>query len=1085
MRLRRFLAFLLVCSMSLFWLPACQTSDDDSDSDSDTVTLSSIAVTPAGASLGKGGSQQYTATGTYSNATTEDLTTKASWTSSDTAKATVSDVSTDTNNPKGLVSAIGTGSATITATYSGVSGDTTVTITSATLSSVQVTPLHPSLVLAVTPRKQFKATGIYTDGTKLDLSEYVTWSSSDTAKATISNNAGQRGLVSNLTAGSTTIKAIFKDTSNDVSGDTILTLTGDTLSSLDVSPLNPSLANGTTLQFTATAVVTDGTTQKTQNITSEVVWTTDTTDDARVSNSVDSIGLATAIDPGSTNVNAAFGSTTATASTLSVTNAALNKLQILPANPSLTIGIEYPLNAKGVYTDGTVYTNQDLTDKVVWSSSDANVATICNAAACKGKVSPVAAGTATITANMPGSITATSSVTVKAATLTLAEIQVTPTNPSIYSGTTQKFTATGIYTDGSDTFHEDISETVVWSSSAETVAMVSNEAGSRGTVRNRSAGTATISARLGTVTGSSSLTILASTMALSAIEVSPANPTIVLGMKQPFRAMGIFSDGTSTAIRDITEEVIWTSGTTTVARISNAAGSKGLAVSVAKATSTITASLGTTSGSSTLTVLDDSAYVFYDLEITPEPATINLAVGTIQKLKAIGIYQQTTSLYFQKVDLTDMATWVSGSPTTAAISNAAGSKGWVKGLSAGNATITAYWTDSDSGGAATKSATKTVAVNAKAIQSIQIHPSHASIALAMEQGYSAKGIYTDGTTYDVYDLPVDLTWRSTETGSTTIHAPISNTEEDHGRVKTLTAGTSTISAALGSTKATETLGSVDTSLQSITLDPANPTLTLGTRQQFRAYGTYADNVNRDITDLVRWSSGTPASAVIRNGPDDHGLATSVATGTSVISAALGSVSKTTTLTVKANTTFKALEVTPAKPVLGAGTSLQLNAVGVFTDTTDYSVDLTDIVYWVSSNESVITVSNQTDTNGRLYGLTAGTATLTAYWTPVTTQKSGSVTVTVTSGTLSSLEISPDRPSGPVGYTEQLTATALYSDNNTQEVTESAVWTSSDNSVVTVSNEAGSRGKITRIAYGSATITARLSSKSATATVTVW
>ena len=50
----------------------------------------SISVTPAGASIGTGATQQFTATGTYANNTTRNITTEVTWASSATAVASVS-----------------------------------------------------------------------------------------------------------------------------------------------------------------------------------------------------------------------------------------------------------------------------------------------------------------------------------------------------------------------------------------------------------------------------------------------------------------------------------------------------------------------------------------------------------------------------------------------------------------------------------------------------------------------------------------------------------------------------------------------------------------------------------------------------------------------------------------------------------------------------------------------------------------------------------------------------------------------------------------------------------------------------------
>src|SRR6185436_11623186 len=53
-------------------------------------TLASIAVTPASPSIAAGGNQQFTATGTYSDASTANLTGSVTWASATPATATIS-----------------------------------------------------------------------------------------------------------------------------------------------------------------------------------------------------------------------------------------------------------------------------------------------------------------------------------------------------------------------------------------------------------------------------------------------------------------------------------------------------------------------------------------------------------------------------------------------------------------------------------------------------------------------------------------------------------------------------------------------------------------------------------------------------------------------------------------------------------------------------------------------------------------------------------------------------------------------------------------------------------------------------------
>lgn len=86
-----------------------------------TASLTAITITPASPSIATGASQQFSATGTYSDNSTQNITTSVSWTSSDTSKATISNT--------GLATAVTAGTTTIKAMSGSISGTSSLTIT--------------------------------------------------------------------------------------------------------------------------------------------------------------------------------------------------------------------------------------------------------------------------------------------------------------------------------------------------------------------------------------------------------------------------------------------------------------------------------------------------------------------------------------------------------------------------------------------------------------------------------------------------------------------------------------------------------------------------------------------------------------------------------------------------------------------------------------------------------------------------------------------------------------------------------------------------------------------------------------------
>ncbi len=160
----------------------------------------------------------------------------------------------------------------------------------------------------------------------------------------------------------------------------------------------------------------------------------------------------------------------------------------------------------------------------------------------------------------------------------------------------------GHYSNGSS---QDLTSSATWSSSdisiAESYADLMGFAGFWDSwFIGWSPGTAQVSACVGTVCGSTNLTVIPwpPPPVLTSITVTPVNPSNYVGQTQQFTAMGTYTYNGSTFTEDMTSFATWSSTNTVVATI--AAG--GLATSVSAGATTITATYGGVSGSTTLTV---------------------------------------------------------------------------------------------------------------------------------------------------------------------------------------------------------------------------------------------------------------------------------------------------------------------------------------------------------------------------------------------------------------------------------------------------------------------------------------------------
>lgn len=530
-----------------------------------------------------------------------------------------------------------------------------ITVQNAPLTGVAVSPTTPSITNGTT--QQFYATGIYADNSIQDLTNSVTWSSSDQTKATISNANGTQGLATGITAGASTITAAI----NGLSNSTTLTVTAATLSSIIVIPINRSIANGTSQQFYAVGIYSDN---SLQILTSSATWSSSSPAVATISNASGQAGKATGKSVGSTTITATMGAVSGSSS-LTVTAATLSSISVTPAYSSAAKGTKQQFTATGIYSDNST---NDLTNDVTWNTGSALTAIISNRTATKGLALAVDEGTTTVRATL-GGITGSTNFTVTPALL--SSINVSPTNQSTTAGETQQYTATGIFTDNRT---KDITTTATWTSSNTAVATISNAPSSQGLASAISAGTVTISATQDGITGSTSLTVNAAT--LTSIAVTPTTPTIPNGTDQQFTATGTYSD---TSTKDLTTVATWTSSTPATAVISNIDGSKGLASSVAAGSSTIRAIFNGIIGSTTLTVTAATL-----TSITVTPANVSIPSGTDAQFNATGTFSDLSTK-----TITSVATWTSSDNSKAAVSNSVATKGLVTGISQGSSTISA------------------------------------------------------------------------------------------------------------------------------------------------------------------------------------------------------------------------------------------------------------------------------------------------------------------------------------------------------------------------------------------------------------
>jgi hypothetical protein len=199
------LAFIVLSILAVIFIGGCNDFFTSGDS------ITTLTISPVSRLAAAGDKINYTASGTTVNGDTKDITSSATWSSSDTNIATISS--------SGIATAVAAGNTTISAKQDNGSANATLVITALPLDHITVTPTDPT-VAQTTGTYQFTATGTFTDGSTQNLSTVVQWSSGTTSVATINSN----GLATLLTAGTTQITASITTSSGSKTDSTNLTV---------------------------------------------------------------------------------------------------------------------------------------------------------------------------------------------------------------------------------------------------------------------------------------------------------------------------------------------------------------------------------------------------------------------------------------------------------------------------------------------------------------------------------------------------------------------------------------------------------------------------------------------------------------------------------------------------------------------------------------------------------------------------------------------------------------------------------------------------------------------------------------------
>ncbi|UJF32852.1 Ig-like domain-containing protein [Paenibacillus hexagrammi] len=402
-----------------------------------------------------------------------------------------------------------------------------------------------------------------------------------------------------------------------------------------------------------------------------------------------------------------------------------------------------------------------------------------------------------------------------------------------------------------------------------------------------------------------------------------------------------------------------------------------------------------------------------------------LQPGDVKQVALTATFEDDTT-----EDVTDQAVWTVKDAQVATVQN-----GQITAVSRGATTVTASF--------GLKSVDITVSVG----EITRIAMSEKKVALS-DGGFKQLGLtvyFKDGTTKDVTS---SASWSSSSSSIAAVY---------DGLVEAVDSGKATVTASYGDQSATT---AVEVNIaQALTLNKRSLIVKNGDTSQLSLTMTNSSGDITDVTDKADWTVGSTKIAEVSTG----GLVTAYDQGKTTVSAKYGG--KTVSIPLEIDVATK-LVLSKKSLQLKSTQTENLTATAYFSDGS--SRDVTSETEWSSSKIAVADVED-----GTLTAYSYGKATIKAKFGGKT------VTLPVEVDKLKYLKASTTRVELTAGSAQQLTLTATYADGSEGDVSQAALWTSSNEKVADTKD-----GKITAVYKGLSRVTAKFAGKTVTIVVVV-
>lgn len=665
------------------------------------ITLDSIQVTPGVQTMWPKAITQFTAMGYYSDGSSHDITDTVSWRTVNANTATVI---------KGKVTAINEGETSLVAQKLGVvSNEAKVTVLNGMLDTINLSPANATLPVNATLK--IFANGHYSDGYSHDISDSVSWRSSDPRLATVLND----GTLIGNRAGNVEIRAYKQGIVSQIAN---INLSEPVLESIQITPLKRQLPRQVEEQYQALGHYSDGTSH---DITNMVTWHSSNTNVARIVYNGKAVGYL----DGTVSVYASLGEVKSPNGELIISDATLTDIQLLPPVQNTQVGASVDFDVMGHYSDGT---SHDISDTASWFIRDTDIATITQDGTAKGHKE----GVTELISRKNGIFSNLATVNVLDNQLT--EIQVTPAIKILAINTDCPFVAKGKYADGTV---QNISRDITWISNNPNIAYFTSE----GILQTLSTGEVEISARKGNII-SNIARISVVPGEISELRLSSNSLDLIKGTNHKLESNAIYSNGNH---QQVSSRVTWQSADSSIATVSN----RGDVVAISTGDTFISVRFGDVTHSIPITVSDG---IISNITVSINDARIT--TGNTLNVDASATFESGRDEYNNR-----FFEWRSSNTDIATISE----DGMITAVAAGSALITASKND------ITSPIIAITVVDAQ-LQSIELSPEGSRI-LSKDSNFQfyATGVFQGANGEQIREQITNrVNWSSSNTSNVTV-----------------------------------------------------------------------------------------------------------------------------------------------------------------------------------------------------------------------------------------------------------------------------------------------------------------------------